>query len=232
MEDGLICVSVAAKSPASVAAAVKPVLNEVDVVEIRLDAMDNPNVKKCCDLLAKPLLFTHRPGWEGGEFQGSEEERLQPLFEAVNHQAAYIDFELNAASRFRRQLLDAMSVSTTKMIISCHDFQHTPDADRLNDILLEQIDSGADIGKIVTVAHDTFDVLRVLNLLETAADKKFPLSAFCMGETGRISRLVSLFFGGFMSYGALNEAQATAPGQLSVSNLKEMLNMCQKQFVT
>jgi len=102
----------------------------------------------------------------------------------------------------------------------------------LADILAEQIDSGAHIGKIVTVAHDRFDVLKVLNLLEKAADKNFPLCAFCMGETGRLSRIASIFFGGFMTYGALNEAQATAPGQLSVSKLNEVLKMFQKQFLS
>ncbi len=230
MDKGLICVSVAAKTPEGVAVAVKPILDMVDVVEIRLDAMDSVNVAKCCELLSKPLLFTHRPGWEGGEYSGSEERRIKPLFDAISHQADFIDFELNADSRFRRQLLDAMAVTKTKMIISSHDFQHTPDADRLSDILMEQIDSGADIGKIVTVAHDSFDVLRVLNLLEQAADKNFQLCAFCMGKTGRISRVVSLFFGGFMTYGALNEAQATAPGQLSVAKLTNILDMCQQQF--
>jgi 3-dehydroquinate dehydratase-1/3-dehydroquinate dehydratase/shikimate dehydrogenase len=230
MEKGLICVSVAAKNPTSVASAVNPVLASVDVVEIRLDAMDIVNVEQCCELIDKPLLFTHRPAWEGGEYHGSEEKRVAPLFEAVKQQVAYIDFELNADARYRNQLLDVMSVTPTRMIISCHDFQHTPDADRLNDILLEEIDSGADIGKIVTVAHDPFDVLRVLNLLEKAAEKNFPLCAFCMGKTGRISRLVTLFFGGFMTYGALNEAQATAPGQLSVNMLNDILKMCHHQL--
>ncbi len=232
MDEGLICVSVAAKTPASVASAVKPVLDLVDVVEVRLDAMAKINVEKCCSLLAKPLLFTHRPGWEGGEFSGSEAKRIEPLFEAIKQRAAYIDFELNADARYRRQLLDALAVTETKMIISSHDFQSTPEANRLADILAEQIDSGAHIGKIVTVAHDRFDVLKVLNLLEKAADKNFPLCAFCMGETGRLSRIASIFFGGFMTYGALNEAQATAPGQLSVSKLNEVLKMFQKQFLS
>lgn len=230
MDKGLICVSVAAKTPSSIVSAVKPILDLVDVVEIRLDAMDVVNVEKCCDLIAKPLLFTHRPAWEGGEYNGPEEKRVTPLFTAIKCHAAYIDFELSADSRYRNQLLDAKTVTGTKMIISCHDFQQTPDSDRLADILWEQIDSGADIGKIVTVARDPFDVLRVMNLLEKAAEKDFPLIAFCMGKTGRISRLVSLFFGSYMTYGALNEAQATAPGQLSVTKLNDILKMCHTQF--
>jgi len=230
MDKGMMCVSVAAEDAKSVAVAVQPVLNIVDVVEVRLDTMRIPQVRECCDLLTKPLLFTHRPDWEGGEFEGPEDERIEPLFEAIKAKAAFVDFELNGGSRYRNQLLDTMEGSDTKMIISCHDFQETPSTDRLNDLLKEQIDSGAHIGKIVTVAHDPFDVLRVLNLLEEAAKHDFPLCAFCMGETGRISRLTTLFFGGFMTYGALNETQATAPGQLSVTVMRDLFRVCKKKL--
>jgi len=230
MESGLICVSVAARNAKSVSMAVKPILNMIDVIEVRLDAMIVPQVKECCQMLSKPILFTHRPDWEGGEYSGPEKERIIPLFDAIKEQAAYIDFELNGDTRFRNQLLDAMSASNTKMIISSHDFQETPSKDRLRDILQEQIDSGAHIGKIVTVANDPMDVLRVLDLLEIAATEDFPLCAFCMGEVGRISRLANLFFGGFMTYAALNDEQATAPGQLSLEKLHELLKICKTQF--
>ncbi|MDH4318453.1 MAG: type I 3-dehydroquinate dehydratase [Desulfobulbaceae bacterium] len=230
MDKGMVCVSVAAENAKSVASAVRPVLDIVDVIEVRLDAMKVPQVKGCCELLTKPLLFTNRPDWEGGEFEGPEGERIEPLFEAIEAKAAFVDFELNGHSRYRNQLLDAMEGSATRMIISCHDFQETPSSDRLADLLKEQMDSGAHIGKIVTVAHDPFDVLRVLNLLEEASKHDFPLCAFCMGETGRISRLTTLFFGGFMTYGALNETQATAPGQLSVRVMRDLLRTCQKQL--
>ncbi len=230
MDSGLICVSVAAVDASTAATSVQSVIELVDVVEIRLDAMPVPQVKDCYELISKPLLFTNRPNWEGGEYQGPEDERIGPLFEAINMRASYVDFELNGDLRYRNRLLDAMSVTESKMIISSHDFTCTPSKERLSDILKEQIESGAHIGKIVTVAHSPFDVLRVLNLLEEAAEQNFPLCAFCMGEVGKISRLTTLFFGGFMTYGAMNEAQATAPGQLSVEKIHDLLETCQSKL--
>lgn len=219
MERGKICVSIAGADEAAVHAEVQPVLEKVDVVEIRLDAMAEPDVAQCCRLFLKSLLFTNRPIWEGGAFNGVEDERVRPLFAAVDLQAAYVDFELRADPQLRSQLLQAMQSSSTRMILSWHDFTSTPTAKELTEILGQMMDSGAHIGKIVTTAHTSADVLRVLNLQERALAAGFLLSCFCMGEAGRISRLATLYLGGYMSYGALNDDSVTAPGQLSIERL-------------
>ncbi|CAK8718915.1 MAG: 3-dehydroquinate dehydratase [Candidatus Electronema aureum] len=219
MELGKICVSIAAAAAREQAGAV---LDAADVIEIRLDSMAEPEVAKCCSLLRKPLLFTNRPTWEGGQFAGSEEERIAPLLEAVRLRAAYIDLELRAALADRHRLLEAMENSPTRMIISWHDFQSTPSAAELTGILHQMIASGAHIGKIVTTAHGPSDVLRVLALQEQARAAGFCLSCFCMGEAGRISRLATLYLGGYMTYACLSDAQATAPGQISVARLREL----------
>jgi 3-dehydroquinate dehydratase-1/3-dehydroquinate dehydratase/shikimate dehydrogenase len=225
MEPGKICVSLAGKDAAAVYDQVQPVLDEVDVIEIRLDAMPDPEVAKCCSLLRKPLLFTHRPGWEGGEFNGFEDDRVRPLFDAVQLQAAYIDFELRADPQLRSQLLEAMANSPCRMIISWHDFKTTPPAAELEELLQLMMASKAHIGKIVTTARNPAEVLRVLQLQQTAMEAGFPLSCFCMGEPGRISRLATLYLGGYMSYAALNSGQATAAGQLSVQQLSRLTGL-------
>lgn len=219
MERGKICVAIAGADAAAVHAEVQPVLEKVDVVEIRLDLMAEPDVARCCGLFNKPLLFTNRPVWEGGAFNSFEDDRVQPLFAAVDLQAAYVDFELRADPQLRNQLLQAMQSSPTRMILSWHDFKSTPTAKELAGIVGQMMDSGAHIGKIVTTAHSPADVLRVLNLQERALAAGFPLSCFCMGEAGRISRLATLYLGGYMTYGALSDVRATAPGQLSIDRL-------------
>ncbi len=222
-DQGKICVSVAAPDVDGVLRAVRPVLGEVDIVEIRLDAMQDPQVAPLLSRLSAPLLFTHRPDWEGGAFRGPEAKRMEVLLEAIRLQVAYVDIELDANAALRDRLLEEMENSTTRMIISYHDFQQTPSAARLSEILNWQWESGAHIGKIVTMAHDHLDVLRVLNLQCEAAELGFPLSAFCMGEIGRISRVITLLLGGYMTYAALDREQATAPGQLTVAEIRDLL---------
>jgi len=225
MNRGKICVSIAGIDAAAVHNEVQPVLDKVDVVEVRLDSMTDPEVAKCCAMLRKPLLFTNRPVWEGGGFSGFEDDRTRPLFDAVELQAAYVDFELRADPILRGQLLVAMESAPTRMIISWHDFESTPTTEELDQVLELMMASGAHIGKIVTTAHTPSDVLRVLELQERALTAGFLLSCFCMGEAGRISRLATLYLGGYMTYGAVNDSQATAPGQLTVDRL---YGLCQE----
>ena len=230
VERGKICVSIAGADAAAVHVEVQPVLDKVDVIEIRLDLMVKPDVAQCCRFFQKSLLITNRPVWEGGAFNGVEDDRVRPLFAAVDLQAAYVDFELRAERQLRSQLLQAMQSSPTRMILSWHDFKSTPTTKELAEILGQMMDSGAHIGKIVTTAHTLADVLRVLNLQERAQAAGFPLSCFCMGEAGRISRLATLYLGGYMTYGALNDALATAPGQLSIDRLYGLCREFEKEI--
>lgn len=226
---GLICAAITGGNLALMEQALVPILEAVDVVEVRLDSMLEPQVEECCARMTKPLLFTNRPTWEGGAFSGSEEDRLHPLLQAVRLQAAYVDYELQADIGYRQRLLHQMQQSTTRWIVSNHDFSATPAWEDLQEILARMRASGAHIGKIVTMAHEPADVLRVLALQREAITLHFPLIAFCMGEAGKISRLATLYLGGYMSYVAVNESEATAPGQFSARHLQELCTLFEER---
>ena len=216
-----ICVSIAAATTTLALAAARNAEPVADVLEIRLDSLSDPAVVPFLSLLNKPLLFTNRPAWEGGNFAGPEADRVALLVAAAKAGAAYVDIEL----RCERHLFDQLraAADATAIIVSWHDFNGTPAAPELADILRRQQESGATIGKIVTTAHTFQDVLRVLNLQTEAAASGFPLIAFCMGQAGMISRVATLELGGFMTYAAPDTGLATAPGQLPASILRTIL---------
>ncbi|RWX44642.1 3-dehydroquinate dehydratase [Candidatus Electrothrix communis] len=149
MTRGKICVSLAGADVAVLAAQASQVVDRADVIEVRLDSMRHPDVAACCAALDKQLLFTNRPSWEGGAFSGSEEQRIEPLLQAVQQQAAYVDCELRAESSLRRQLLEAMSGGPTRMILSWHNFETTPPQAELEEVLVQMMESGARTGKVV-----------------------------------------------------------------------------------
>lgn len=226
-EKGRVCVSIAGsnREAALNGARRATVQGGVDVIEIRLDSLADPAVVPFVREITTPLLFTNRPVWEGGHYEGPEEPRLALLRQAVEENAAFVDIELAAGPPAIAALCRAAHGTTTRIIASWHDFRHTPPAAELDDILARQQASGAHLGKMVTMAHDFHDVLRVLQLQETAHRMGFPLSAFCMGRAGMISRLATLELGGFMTYAALDSGEATAPGQLAVADLLACLRM-------
>ncbi|MCL2789517.1 MAG: type I 3-dehydroquinate dehydratase [Desulfobulbus sp.] len=223
VQRGLICVAVMAETCEGVLAAVAPVVELVDVIEIRIDGLREPLTRACIAALAKPVLATNRPIWEGGRFTGSEQERIDRLDAALRDGARLVDIELRTAPELCARLLSTAHRFDAKALVSSHDFTATPSAGRLSDLLLQMIASGADIGKIVTTATSPADTLRLLTLQQEAMTAAFPLCAFAMGEAGTISRLATLYLGGFMTYAALSQEQATAPGQITIHNLHRLL---------
>lgn len=222
---GKICVSIAARDVGEALVMARKAAEKADVLEIRLDAMADPGIGPFVEEFKVPLLFTCRPKWEGGEFSGSEEERLALLGEAVNNGAAYVDIELRTGKELRQQLISEARDHNVKTIVSWHDFKTTASSQALQSIFQEQYRSGADIGKIVTMARDFQDVLRVLALQDHAAEMSFPLCAFCMGRAGMISRVATLELGGYMSYAAPDDSPVVAPGQLSVSTMRRVVEV-------
>ncbi len=217
-----VCVSIGRPDILGAVEAAQGIASLADVLEIRLDCLENPSIPAFLSALRCPLLFTNRPTWEGGFYTGPEEERIELLAEAIVGGAAYVDLELQAPPASLRRLRAESARSGTRLILSRHDFLATPPRQELVGWLRAMRDGGGDIGKIVTTAHDYHDVLRVLQLQEEAAAMDLPLIAFCMGQSGMISRLATLDLGGYMTYCAVDLQEATAPGQIAVTDMRRI----------
>ncbi len=220
-----VCVSVGRPDMESAIQAAQDIADLADVIEIRLDSIAGAAIKPFVQAISCPLLFTNRPTWEGGFFNGPEMDRVDLLIEAIRQGAAYIDLELQSPSESLQRVWGAIAHSDSRLILSHHDFKRTPCREELVEILHSMQEKEADIGKIITTAHDFHDVLRILQLQEDASVAEFPLIAFCMGRAGIISRLATLELGGFMTYCAVTANEATAPGQVSVDDLRSFLHL-------
>ncbi|PID41438.1 MAG: type I 3-dehydroquinate dehydratase [Proteobacteria bacterium] len=225
MEKTLICVAIGVKNRAEALRLVVEEGGDADLLEIRLDCLEDSDPAPFCNQSVKPLLFTNRPDWEGGFYSGTEEDRIKPLIRAIDLGAAYVDCELRAPESSRDLLRKRSADCKTKLILSWHDFHATPSARVLHDLVDRMYDQGADIGKIVTTAADHLDVLRVLGLQEQAAKRGIALTAFCMGKAGMFSRLATVKLGGCMTYCSPGGYGGTAPGQMSSPSLKALLGM-------
>lgn len=220
---GKICVSIAERDPQRALQLAMAAAPLADVLEIRLDALKNPDFGQfLASITGTPLLFTCRPVWEGGSFHGTEEKRVEILARAAQAGGSYIDIELRTAGELRDHLIREAQGYGARVIVSWHDFKTTASPQALTSILQEEYRSGAELGKIVTTARDFADVLRVLSLQEQAAEVGFPLCAFCMGRVGLISRIATLELGGAMTYAAPDGGPPAAPGQLPISALRKI----------
>ena len=223
MDKRKICVSVGEKTSATALATAASIVG-ADVIEIRLDYLTDGDATPFCEQIATDLLFTCRPDWEGGLFVGDEKERLVALRQAVACGAAYIDVELEAPKSTHQSLLESIKSHEykTKLILSNHDFTATLSYDQLVEKVVAMRDNGADIGKLITTATKQSDVITLFKVLDYAREIHFPLISFCMGEAGAVSRVSTCDVGGFMTYCSCDGKEGTAPGQISVGQMREI----------
>jgi 3-dehydroquinate dehydratase/shikimate dehydrogenase len=108
----------------------------------------------------------------------------------------------------------------SRLICSRHDFEGVP-AD-LDSIYERMSKTPAAILKIAVRAFDATDCLKLFLLLERARREGRELIAVAMGEAGISTRILGPSCGGFLTYGALDAASATAPGQIDASDLRKL----------
>ena len=85
---------------------------------------------------------------------------------------------------------------------------------------------GADILKIAVMPKSKQDVFTLMNgTLKVSEQSKKPLLTMSMGRLGTISRIATANMGGSLSFGMIGEA--SAPGQIDVTQLKQFLKTVQ-----
>ncbi len=188
--------------------------------ELRLDYLEKPELSRLFRTLPGPVIATCRPPAEGGKWAGSEEERRQVLENVLAFGVTCVDVELLTESTWRRRIWGRRG--DTRLILSWHDFAATPESRQLDDILAAMMATEADILKIVTWAREPEDNLRVLSLIPRVRSAGREIIAFCMGPLGKWSRLASPLLGGFLTFAPFTKSRASAPGQLTVNELKRL----------
>ena len=196
--------------------AVRDVLqaSEADMLEVRLDLVEGDPLEVMRSIRSAtnlPLIATNRWRAEGGLFRGTEKERIDLLCQASEY-ADFVDIELRA--ELKDELMGRIDKPT---IVSYHDFTRMPSPEELRSTLFEISETGASIAKIAVTPGFLVDNLTLLELLLKA---NTPLCVIAMGELGRHMRAIAPIYGSVLTYGYVSEA--TAPGQMTVSELKQM----------
>lgn len=188
----------------------------VDLFEIRLDLV-GPGWTNMVKYLKKPWIACNRSQDEGGKGDNNELKRIEELLWATEVGASIVDIEYRT-----NKLADYIPLikARAKCLISFHDTNCTPSFSSLVGIVESQIKAGADICKIVTTANNFEDNLTILKLISKFPETK--MVAFSMGESGRISRILSPLAGGYFTYASIRKGKESATGQIPIDELNQI----------
>jgi len=207
-----ICVSLQPKTAIEAQALTRKAEElHVDFVEVRLDMLER-NVR-----LADLTAHTKTSLIAADRSKRPEADRQTMLLAAAKSGFKYVDTDLQSPKL--QNFINQSKAAGAKCIVSSHDVYKTPTIQELNRILEREVSSGADVCKIVTTAQTVEDNLTLLQFIKDAPIRKKPV-CFAMGALGRTSRLLSPVFGSFFTFAALERGSETAPGQMTVQEMR------------
>ncbi len=218
-----LCIPIVETTVEKALFAIQQVNRWADLIELRVDYFKRVNLAPLLENRRKPFIVTNRRKEEGGKYKGDGRKRLSVLQEAIDLGSDYIDVELATERSWLRGLI--RNKGRTQVILSFHNFQRTPSLKELQRLCGQMIQLGADVVKIVPFARTWEDNLTILSLIPYAKERRQKIVAFCMGEKGKISRIFSPFLGAAWVYASLNRSRASASGQLTAEEMKEIWKM-------
>lgn len=212
----MICTSIQHKTYEEILSAIADC--GLEMAEIRLDlcALSDEQITALFEETEIPLVATCRIS--DAMNAAAADHRLEL---AIRAGARFADLELEAPANVSRHIQKICRECGTQLIRSYHNFECTPDAEFLGQVLDRCWRYGASIAKIATAWQSREDAGRLFELY--AAVPKGRLISFCMGEKGRDTRLECIAYGSPFTYAALDMQEATAPGQWVVSDISEKL---------
>jgi 3-dehydroquinate dehydratase-1 len=202
--------------------AVRRVESQVDMFEVRIDLIGD-DWQEIARQLIRPWIACNRSAAEGGLWQDNEARRIERLLQAIELGAEIVDIELRT-----KNLANIVKLikRRKKCLLSYHNLEKTPSFAIMKQIVQQQMKAGADICKVITTARGFEDNTNVLRLIP-----EFPetgVVAFAMGLPGTVSRVLCPLVGGDFTYASLAEGKESAPGQVTVGELRAIYNMVEK----
>jgi 3-dehydroquinate dehydratase/shikimate dehydrogenase len=214
MHTPLLCVTVTGRTTEELRRA-RDAAASADLVELRLDGVDRPDPVAALEGRRRPAIVTCRPTWEGGGFDGSEEERHRILEAAIHAGAEFVDVE--ARAQFVPAILRLRR--GRGVVLSSHTFDGVP-AD-LAGRLAAMRSTGAEVVKIAVAAARLSDALPLMDLAahaescgEAAAERRGHV-LLAMGQPGVPSRVLAARLRNRWTYAG----DGVAPGQIPAARL-------------
>ena len=201
-----------------------------EMLELRTDYLEELNVDLVKRLVAEaksgadsliPVVVTCRDKKEGGAIDYPIGLRIDVLTSALQAGADFIDFEYENFLPTENQERIKLALSRNskgRLILSAHNFERKFDnIEKLYRRILTVYPAA--IPKLIYTANHINDCFDGFDLLHNTGGERI---VFCMGEAGLISRIIAKKLNSFVTFASLDQESATAPGQLTIEQLKKL----------
>lgn len=218
----------------TIEAAKRAIYSRPDLLEIRLDHLDEHQLGNAPDIFASlkaqqpylPLMATYRNLREGGAGKWGSKEVVR-LYKGLLLSGAVdlVDLELSMDPEALSEGISFFSEKKIPVLLSYHNFQETPPMEVLKALFLKAEEKGGQGAKIAVMPKTPQDVARLLSACAWAYENlSIPYVGISMGNLGKISRVGAKTFGCFLTFAA-EKGRGTAPGQVEADKLHAIFDL-------
>ena len=212
----MICISVTPQSRRFAKADLLNASRQCDLIELCLDQLLNP--PDMADLLSavdKPVLVSCRRTQDGGQWQGSEEERLTLLRQSIVAEPAWIELDLEIAAKVPRY------GSTQRVINYTSLYEPLGRSKKELDEVFERAEAvDADVVKFTWPTASLEAAWPLLAAVSQKRDR--PVVGMGLGSCGLTFSLLGRKYGSPWIYAALERGMEAYEGQPTVGDLDEI----------
>lgn len=210
----MICISVTPESRNFAKVDILNAAAQSDLVELCLDRLiKTPDIGDLISGFDTPILVSCRRPEDGGQFKGTEAERIQLLKQAIIAEPAYIELDLETAKQIPR-------FGKTKRVISYTSLKKP--LSQVDDIFDEMTEARADVVKFT---WPTPTLQTAWPLLAAISQKRdIPVVGLGLGAAGITFSLLGVKYGSPWIYAALEKGMEAFEGQPTVAELNEVFH--------
>jgi 3-dehydroquinate dehydratase/shikimate dehydrogenase len=207
----MICISIAQESRRFALADMINAARQCDLLEVRLDRFGKaPDVGELLAAKPKPVIVSCRRPRDGGEWHGTEEERLAILRQCVVKKADYVEIEHDVADQVR-------PFPGCKRVVSYTNLETTPSD--LAEIYAQMQTKQPDVIKLVTRARSPEEAWPMVQILAKPA---VPTVAVGLGRPGLMLAVLGKKMESPWTYAALERGMEAYPEQPTVHDLESV----------
>ncbi len=210
----MICISIVQESRRFALVDMLNAAPQCDLMEIRLDRFEKAvDLKEFLKRKAKPVILSCRRVQDGGDWTGSEHERLTLLRQGIIDQADYVEIELDVADQIR-------PFPGSKRVITYTNLNETPN--EIDEIYARACEKQPDVVKLMTRAETPEEAWPLVQIVAKAT---VPTVVVGIGKPGLMLTVLGQRFGAPWVYAALEKGLEAYPGQPSVRELRDIYHL-------
>jgi 3-dehydroquinate dehydratase / shikimate dehydrogenase len=208
----MICISVTPESRKLAKVDLLNASRQGDLIELCLDHLIKPpDMKDLITAVDKPILVSCRRPEEGGKWNGTDDQRMTLLREAIVAEPAYIELDIETAHKIPR-------FGATKRVIS-HTSLKKP-LSKVDTVFERAVNAKADVVKF-TWPTPTLEAAWPL-LAAVTQKRDLPIVGLGLGPAGLTFSLLARKFGSPWVYAALERGMEAFYGQPSCHDLDDI----------